>query len=124
MDVLAPLLVIALLLAVVWFVGTPLRRGVQERTQVAFEGRRADLEAARDAKYAEIRDLEMDRRTGKLSDEDWRALDRQLRAEAVDILHALDELGPALGAALPEEPAADDAHASPEPDEHATLPRR
>ncbi|MCU0312541.1 MAG: hypothetical protein MUC84_00575 [Solirubrobacteraceae bacterium] len=124
MDVLAPLLVIALLLAVVWFVGQPLRRGAQARTRVAFEGRRADLEAARDAKYAEIRDLEMDRRTGKLSDEDWRALDRQLRAEAVDILHALDELGPAPGAARPEEPAAEEADASPQPDEHATLPRR
>ena len=41
----------------------------------------------------EIRDLEMDHRTGKLSDEDWRALDRDLRAEAVDILHELDQLG-------------------------------
>ena len=35
----------------------------------------------------------MDHRTGKLSDEDWRALDRDLRAEAVDILHELDQLG-------------------------------
>ena len=34
---------------------------------------RADLEAARDAKYAEIRDAEMDYRTGKLSEADWRA---------------------------------------------------
>jgi len=59
------------------------------------EGRRADLEAARDAKYGEIRDLEMDHRTGKLSDEDWRRLDRELRAEAVDILHELDQLGDA-----------------------------
>ena len=38
----------------------------------------------KDAKYREIRDAEMDHRTGKLSDEDWRALDRELRAEAVD----------------------------------------
>ena len=53
---------------------------------------RADLEAARDAKYAEIRDAELDYRTGKLSEADWRALDRQLRREAVEILHRLDEL--------------------------------
>jgi hypothetical protein len=33
----------------------------------------------------------MDLRTGKLSEEDHRVLDRQLRAEAVDVLHALDE---------------------------------
>ena len=53
---------------------------------------RADLEAARDVKYREIRDAELDLRTGKLSDADWRALDRGLRAEAVEILQRLDEL--------------------------------
>jgi len=52
----------------------------------------ADLEAARDAKYAEIREAELDFRTGKLSEEDWRAQDRRLRAEAVEILHALDDV--------------------------------
>jgi len=36
----------------------------------------------------------MDHRTGKLSVEDYRRLDRQLRAEAVEILRQLDELGP------------------------------
>jgi hypothetical protein len=128
MSVLAPLLVIALLGLIVWFVGQPLRRGAGERAQLAVEGRRADLEAARDAKYAEIRDLEMDRRTGKLSEEDWRGLDRELRAEAVDILHELDGLGPAQApapGAAPEaagEPeVAEDV--APEP-EGATLPRR
>jgi hypothetical protein len=50
------------------------------------------LEAARDAKYAEIRDAEMDYRTGKLSEADWRTMDRQLRREAVELLHRLDEL--------------------------------
>ena len=76
------------------FVTAPLRGGAARELE-RDEGRRADLEAARDAKYREIRDLEMDHRTGKLSDEDWRALDRDLRAEAVDILHRLDQLGDA-----------------------------
>ena len=53
------------------------------------DARRA-LESAKEAKYAEIRDNETDYRTGKLSDEDFRALDRQLRAEAVEILRAID----------------------------------
>ena len=35
----------------------------------------------------------MDYRTGKLSEPDWRALDRQLRHEAVELLHRLDEAG-------------------------------
>ncbi|MEY2533461.1 MAG: hypothetical protein QOF29_1371, partial [bacterium] len=34
-----------------------------------------------------------DYRTGKLSESDWKALDRELRAEAIEILHGLDELG-------------------------------
>ena len=38
----------------------------------------------------------MDLRTGKLSDDDWRELDRRLRAEAIEILHALDALGPRI----------------------------
>jgi hypothetical protein len=94
-DLLAPIIVILLLGAVVWFVTAPLRSGAAELAHAQDEGRRADLEAARDAKYREIRDLEMDHRTGKLSDEDWRRLDRELRAEAVDILHELDQLGDA-----------------------------
>jgi len=94
-TVLAPIIVILLLGAVVWFVSGPLRRGAAAQVHAENEGRRADLEAARDAKYGEIRDLEMDHRTGKLSDEDWRRLDRELRAEAVDILHELDQLGDA-----------------------------
>jgi hypothetical protein len=95
MDVVALILVIALVGAAVWFVGQPLRRGAGTRARDADEGRVADLRAARLAKYGEIRDAEMDYRTGKLSEEDWRVLDRQLRAEAVDILHELDTLTPA-----------------------------
>ena len=94
MDTLAPLLVMALVALVALFVTHPLRRGVTERTQLAEEGRRADLEEAKISKYREIRDAEMDRRTGKLSDADWRELDRRLRAEAIALLHELDALGP------------------------------
>lgn len=94
MDTLAPILVMVLVALVVLFVVAPLRRGAGERARLAEDGRRADLETAKKTKYREIRDADMDRRTGKLSDEDWRELDRRLRAEAVEILHALDELDP------------------------------
>ena len=92
MDVLAPIIVIALLGLVVWLVGGPLRGGAavaEERDANA----REDLEAAKQAKYREIRDAELDYRTGKLSEPDWRAIDRELRAEAMEILHRLDKLG-------------------------------
>ena len=78
------------LLIVVALVAAPLRR---PGTMVEEDAERAELEAARDAKYREIRDADLDRRTGKLSDADWRAQDRALRAEAVEILRRLDELG-------------------------------
>jgi flagellar biosynthesis/type III secretory pathway M-ring protein FliF/YscJ len=91
-DALALLAIFALLLVVAWVVVTPLRRGAASQAAAREEADRQDLEAARDAKYREIRDAELDRETGKLSEEDWRALDRQLRAEAVEILRRLDEL--------------------------------
>jgi hypothetical protein len=90
-DVLIPLLVILALALVVYVVGGPLRAGPR-KTEDAAVFEREHLEAAREAKYREIRELEMDHRTGKLSDEDFRALDRQLRAEAVEILRDLDAL--------------------------------
>jgi len=92
-DVLVAVIVIALLAAVVVFVGAPLRRGVAEENEADEVGQRAELEAEKEAKYREVRDAELDHRTGKLSDEDWRAIDRQLRGEAVAILRAIDALG-------------------------------
>jgi hypothetical protein len=91
-DVLAPLIVIVLLGVVVWLVSGPLRSGAGAADE-AEGARRDDLEAAKEAKYREIRDAELDYRTGKLSQDDWRALDRELRAEAMDLLRRLDELG-------------------------------
>jgi hypothetical protein len=90
-DVLAPLIVIVLLGVVVWLVSGPLRSA--PAVEEAEAARREDLEAAKEAKYREIRDAELDYRTGKLSEEDWRALDRDLRAEAMDLLRRLDDLG-------------------------------
>src|SRR5215210_1026573 len=78
-DVLAPLIVIAVLTLVVLLVSAPLRRGATGRMEAQDELRRADLELTRDAKYREIRDAELDYRTGKLSEADWKRLDRELR---------------------------------------------
>ncbi len=86
------LLVLILVGVAVLAISAPLRH--RAAREAAGRAERADLEAARDAKYAEIRDAEMDYRTGKLSEADWRAMDRQLRREAVELLHRLDELGP------------------------------
>ena len=52
--------------------------------------RLAELEARKEAKYREIRDAELDYRTGKLSAADHEALDRVLRREAMGILEEID----------------------------------
>jgi hypothetical protein len=82
------LIVLAALVALA--VGVPLRRrGEEERRE---EARLAELRAAKEAKYAEIRDAELDHRMGKLSEDDWRTVDRELRGEAIEILRELDRL--------------------------------
>jgi hypothetical protein len=90
-DPVALLVVVAAVAAVVAIVGTPLRGHAGADAGAAAADRLAELEARKEAKYREIRDAEMDYKTGKLSEEDHRALDRQLRAEAIEVLHAIDE---------------------------------
>jgi hypothetical protein len=85
------LIVLAILAVVVIVVTGPLRSASRPSGLAEPEPAQvADLEAAREAKYREIRDAELDHSTGKLSDADFEALERTLRAEAVEILHALD----------------------------------
>ncbi len=48
------------------------------------------LELAREVKYRELRDLELDLATGKLSREDYEATNVTLRAEALEILNQLE----------------------------------
>jgi hypothetical protein len=86
------LLAALILLAVAWFVTAPLRRADQSEPQRSEDPRVAELEARKEAKYREIRDAELDRAAGKLSDEDWRRQDAELRREAIEILRELDSV--------------------------------
>jgi hypothetical protein len=84
------------LVVVVLLVTAPLRRPVQgaDRADEGDGGSSGEelreLEAARESKYREIRDADLDHRTGKLSDADFEAIDRTLRAEAIVILDLID----------------------------------
>jgi phosphoglycolate phosphatase-like HAD superfamily hydrolase len=84
------LAIFILALVVAFVVLGPLRRGadVDRRS----DDRRAALEAAKEAKYREIKDAELDHEMGKLSDEHYRAIDAELRAEAIEILRDIDKL--------------------------------
>jgi hypothetical protein len=112
-----PFIIVLVVLAIAMLViSQPLRR-VRTPSSGADAGPPAmiaELEAAREAKYAEIREAELDHQMGKLSDEDFEAVDRGLRAEAIEILAALDA---AMGA--PPEPRSARTAKSP-----STIPPR
>jgi hypothetical protein len=105
-SLLLAILILVLLGLVVLVVTAPLRGRRPHAGEFADEGpshepiapspdqavTREDLEAAREAKYREIRDSELDFRTGKLSADDFAAIDAQLRAEAIAILNRLEAL--------------------------------
>jgi hypothetical protein len=102
----AYVIVLVVLAVAIYVISAPFReqRGSRESERTA--NRIAELEAARDAKYLEIRDAELDLRTGKLSDEDYAAIDRSLRAEAIEIMHAFDAVTPESTAATTEDSTA------------------
>jgi hypothetical protein len=112
-------LTVALLAAVVYVVSAPVRRARRSADEVVSDAAggqqdptpgepalsdraataaglvaRDELDAAREAKYREIRDAELDYRTGKLSRADYEAIDSDLRAEALELLNRLERLRP------------------------------
>jgi hypothetical protein len=91
MSALVVVLTLALLAVVIGVVSRPLLRARKPTESGAPV--RGELEIAREAKYREIRDAELDYRTGKLSSEDYEAVNGALRAEAVEILNRLERLG-------------------------------
>ncbi len=72
----------------------PAPSGVRRRVSAP----NGDLEAAKEAKLREIREAELDRRQGKLSDEDWGEIDATLRGEAIELIAELDETRSKAGA--------------------------
>jgi hypothetical protein len=56
----------------------------------ALERRRLELAEERDRALADLKELEFDHRTGKIPDEDYRALVGPLRARAAAALRALE----------------------------------
>ena len=80
-----------LLVAIVVFVVTgPFRKAGDQ--ELVVQDRRAELEAEKESKYREIRDAELDYRMGKLSEEDFKRTDGELRTQAIAILKDLDSL--------------------------------
>ena len=86
------LALLALSCLVALIVSAPLTRGAAVQAQSEADDRRAELEAAKDAKYREIRDARLDFRLGKVSAADHEATERELQSQALAILDELDDL--------------------------------
>ena len=90
MELILALLALSSLVALV--VSAPLSRSAAWAAEAEADDRRAELEAAKQAKYREIADARLDYKLGKVSAADQEATERELQAQAVQILHELDEL--------------------------------
>jgi hypothetical protein len=68
--------------------GTRAARGRLER------GRLRDLVSAREMAYAALKEIEFDRLTHKLDEQDYRTLHARYRAQAAALMKKIDELQP------------------------------
>ena len=94
MNVGAILVGIALLVGVAAYVARPLfeRPSGENQGRIVEASSRAQLITRRDAVYALIRELDADFQTGKINDQDYRALRKRYVAEGVSVLKQLDAL--------------------------------
>jgi len=90
----AELLVKVLLaVAVVAFIGYPLLRdhlAGEEDLELPEEAE--ELYRRKEATYSAIKELEFDYKTGKLSEQDFHELETRFKADALEILEAIDQL--------------------------------
>jgi hypothetical protein len=89
-NVIVAICTVVLLGLVIIVISAPLRAARRPESE---DVDLAALRVSREAKYREIRDAELDYRTGKLSQADYEAVDATLRSEALSILDRLAELG-------------------------------
>jgi hypothetical protein len=93
--ILAVLVGAVLAVACVLFVARPFLLDPEARNDrleepTELERRQIELLERRDRALAALKELEFDHRSGKISDEDYRALVGQLRRQAADALRALE----------------------------------
>ncbi len=86
------ILILLLLVAVIVIVGSPLVLNGHLKSSNKTKESIVELEAVKEAKISEIRDSQLDFKVGKLNEENYHALDRELRAEAIEIMNRLDKL--------------------------------
>lgn len=89
MSALAALVGLWVLLAAIWLAVYPFLDRTRPAVAVGLLELR-ELEAEKARLLGEIHDLELDFQTGKLSDDDYRAMEAQLKSRAVVILQEIE----------------------------------
>jgi hypothetical protein len=90
-GLLLSLVAVWVLLAAIWAALWPLFGGRSAALPEA-EVERQELEAEKARLLQEIHELELDYQTGKLSDEDHRAIEARLKGKAVEVMQRIDAL--------------------------------
>ena len=89
MSALAALVGLWVLLAAIWLAVYPFLERTRPVVPVGLLELR-ELEAEKARLLGEIHDLELDFQTGKLSDDDYRAMEAQLKSRAVVVLQEIE----------------------------------
>jgi hypothetical protein len=97
------LLTIVMISTVVTFLAWPILKGVDEKV---VDAERAELEDAKQAKYREIKDAELEFKAGRMTEDQWHTTDQELRREAMLILAKIDTLHVKSPADPGEQPSA------------------
>lgn len=84
---------LALLAAVLFFIAYPLmsRKAVAGGEEVLTESEMSDLLYRKEAAYIALKDLEFDHNTGKIDDEDYKAMKDRFEGEAISILKTIED---------------------------------
>jgi len=84
---------ISLLIAAAAYLSYPLLKPrATEKREPRPNSKARELEAQKESLLAAIKEIDFDHRTGKLSDEDFQALNTRYRLEAISLIKRLDQL--------------------------------
>lgn len=98
MSALAALAALWVLLGAIWLAVYPFLERTRPPVPVGLLELQ-DLEAEKARLLGEIHDLELDYQTGKLSDDDYRAIEAGLKSRAVAVMAEIEERGAGAPAA-------------------------
>jgi len=99
---------LALLTGVLFIIAYPLmsRHALEPSGAVLTDSDMSDLLYRKEAAYVALKDLEFDHNTGKIDDDDYKAMKTSFEAEALGILHSIENYKKGIVTPSPASPGA------------------